>query len=110
MATLDVIDEDKLVANSARIGKRMAARLDEMKEKVAIIGDHRGLGLMGVTEFVSDPVRKTADPKVRNAIVKDLYEHGVVVLPCGESGIRYIPALNIPDEILEAEVAFVRDN
>jgi 4-aminobutyrate aminotransferase len=102
IATLDVIEEEKLVANAARLGKRMAARLDEMKERFAIIGDHRGLGLMRVTEFVSDPVRKTADPKVRNAIVKDLYEHGVVVLPCGESGIRYIPALNIPDELLDA--------
>jgi 4-aminobutyrate aminotransferase len=102
IATLDVIEEEKLVANAARLGKRMAARLDEMKERFAIIGDHRGLGLMRVTEFVSDPVRKTADPKVRNAIVKDLYERGVVVLPCGESGIRYIPALNIPDELLDA--------
>jgi len=102
IATLDVIEEEKLVANSARLGKRMAARLDEMKDKFAIIGDHRGLGLMRVTEFVSEPERKTADPKVRNAIVKDLYEHGVVVLPCGESGIRYIPALNIPDELLDA--------
>ena len=102
MATLDVIEEEKLVANAARLGKRMAARLDEMKERFAIVGDHRGLGLMRVTEFVSDPKRKTADPKVRNAIVKDAYEHGVVVLPCGESGIRYIPALNIPDELLEA--------
>ena len=102
MATLDVMDEEGLVANAARLGKRMSARLDAMKERFDIIGDHRGVGLMHVTEFVSDPKRKTADPKVRNAIVKEAYEHGVVVLPCGESGIRYIPALNIPDELLEA--------
>ena len=102
MATLDVMDEEGLVANAARLGKRMSARLDAMKERFDIIGDHRGVGLMHVTEFVSDPKRKTADPKVRNAIVKDAYEHGVVVLPRGESGIRYIPALNIPDELLEA--------
>jgi 4-aminobutyrate aminotransferase len=110
IATLDVIEEEKLVANAARLGKRMAARLDEMKERFAIIGDHRGLGLMRVTEFVSDPVRKTADPKVRNAIVKDLYEHGVVVLPCGESGIRYIPALNIPEELLDAGLDIIEES
>jgi 4-aminobutyrate aminotransferase len=110
MATLDVIEEEKLVANSARLGKRMAARLDEMKERFAIIGDHRGLGLMRVTEFVSDPKRKTADPRVRNAIVKDAYEHGVVVLPCGESGIRYIPALNIPEELLDAGLDIIEES
>jgi 4-aminobutyrate aminotransferase len=102
IATLDVIDEERLLANASRLGKRMAARLDEMKERYPIIGDHRGLGLMRVTEFVSDPKRKTPDPKARNAIVKDGYEHGVIVLPCGESGIRYIPALNIPDELLDS--------
>ncbi len=109
MATLDVIDEEGLVANAARLGKRMASRLDGMKERFDIIGDHRGVGLMRVTEFVSDPKRKTADPKVRNAIVKDAYEHGVIVLPCGESGIRYIPALNIPDELLDAGLDIIEE-
>jgi 4-aminobutyrate aminotransferase len=109
IATLDVIDEERLLANASRLGKRMAARLDEMKERYPIIGDHRGLGLMRVTEFVSDPKRKTPDPKVRNAIVKDGYEHGVIVLPCGESGIRYIPALNIPDELLDSGLDIIED-
>jgi 4-aminobutyrate aminotransferase len=101
LATLDVIEDEGLVANSERLGKRMAARLDAMKERYDIIGDHRGLGLMRVTEFVSDPGTKKPDAKVRNAILKDAYEHGVVLLPCGESGIRYIPALNIPEELLD---------
>ena len=57
--------------------------------------------MMRVTEFVSDRKSKKADPKVRNAILKDAYERGVVALPCGDSGIRYIPALNIPEELLE---------
>ena len=101
LATLDVIEAEGLVGNSERLGRVMAARLDAMKEKYDIIGDHRGLGLMRVTEFVSDRKSKKADPKVRNAILKDAYERGVVALPCGDSGIRYIPALNIPEELLE---------
>ncbi len=107
MATLDVIDGERLVANSERLGKRMAARLDEMKEKYDLIGDHRGLGLMRVTEFVSDPKTKRPDAKARAAILKDMYEHGVIALPCGDSGIRYIPPLNIPEELLDTGLDIV---
>jgi 4-aminobutyrate aminotransferase len=109
LATLDVIETDGLVANSERLGKRMAKRLDAMADKFEVIGDHRGLGLMRVTEFVADRKSKKPDPKVRNAIVKDAYEHGVIVLPCGESGIRYIPPLNIPDDLLETGLDIIEE-
>jgi len=109
MAALDVIEDEGLVGNSERLGKRMADRLDAMKERFDIIGDHRGLGLMRMTEFVSDATSKKPDPKVRNAIMKDMYEHGVIALPCGESGIRYIPALNIPDDMMETGLDIVED-
>ncbi|OGS51337.1 MAG: 4-aminobutyrate aminotransferase [Euryarchaeota archaeon RBG_16_68_12] len=109
LATLDVIETDGLVANSERLGKRMAKRLDAMANKFEAIGDHRGLGLMRVTEFVSDRKSKKPDPKLRNAIVKDAYEHGVIVLPCGESGIRYIPPLNIPDDLLETGLDIIEE-
>ena len=75
-----------------------------------IIGDHRGLGLMRMTEFVSDPTSKKPDPKVRNTIMKDMYEHGVIALPCGESGIRYIPALNIPEDLMETGLDIVEES
>jgi len=57
---------------------------------------------MRVTEFVSDPKSKQPDPEALNAILKDAYEHGVIALPCGDSGIRYIPALNIPEDLLDS--------
>ena len=101
LATIDVIQADGLVANAERLGKRMATRLDEMKEKYEVIGDHRGLGLMRATEFVV-PASNKPDPYARDAIVKDAYEHGLLLLPAGENAIRYIPALNVPDELLDA--------
>ncbi len=109
LATIDVIESEGLVANSERLGKKMAKRFLAMMETYPAIGDHRGLGLMQVTEFVEDRKTKKPDPKLRNAIVKDAYEHGVIVLPCGESGIRYIPPLNIPDEQLEAGLDIIEE-
>ncbi|TLZ73053.1 MAG: acetyl ornithine aminotransferase family protein [Methanobacteriota archaeon] len=102
LATLDVIEDEGLVARSAKLGEHLAKRLDEMKERYEFIGDRRGLGLMQATEFVVDRASKRPDPKRRDRIEKDAYEHGLILLPCGESSIRYIPALNITKEILDA--------
>jgi len=102
LATLDVIEDEGLVHRSAQIGGYMAKRLDEMKDRFEFIGDRRGLGLMQATEFVTDRTSKKADSKIRDAIEKDAYEHGLILLPCGESSLRYIPALNIPKDVLDA--------
>ncbi len=109
LATIDVIESEGLVANSERLGKKMAKRFEAMMAKFPVIGDARGLGLMRVTEFVEDRKTKKPNPKLRNSIVKDAYEHGVIVLPCGESGIRYIPPLNIPDEQLETGLDIIEE-
>jgi len=102
LAVIDVISSEGLVARSAKLGAHMAKRLDEMKDKYEFIGDRRGLGMMQATEFVTDQKTNKPDPKIRDAIDKDAYEHGLVLLTCGESGMRYIPALNIETDVLDA--------
>ena len=102
LATIDVIEDEDLIARSAKIGEHMAKRLDEMAERYEFIGERRGLGMMQATEFVTDRRSKKPDPSIRDAITKDAYEHGLILLPCGESSLRYIPALNIPRDVLDA--------
>src|SRR5437867_2145728 len=67
-----------------------------------LIDDRGGLGMMQATEFVVSRQSKKADPKIRDAIEEDAYKHGLILLPCGESSLRYIPALNIPKDVLDA--------
>jgi len=102
LATLDVIEDEGLVARSRKVGEHMARRLEEMKDRYEFIGDRRGLGMMQATELVKDRKTLQPHPKIRDGILKDAYEHGLILLPCGESGLRYIPALNIPQDILDA--------
>jgi len=101
LATLDILEGDRLLDNATRLGARMRGRLDEMKEKYGIMGDNRGVGLMQATEFVEDPRTKAPAPKARDKIVQDALKRGLVVLPAGASAIRYIPALNMPDDLLD---------
>ncbi|MEK6985787.1 MAG: acetyl ornithine aminotransferase family protein [Candidatus Thermoplasmatota archaeon] len=100
LATLDVLEGEKLVENSARMGAHLGKRLAEMKEKHDFIGDHRGLGLMRAIEFV-DPKKKgvggapKADPKLRDAVEQTSWKSGLVLLGCGKNSLRIIPALNV---------------
>ena len=102
LATLDVMESEGLVARGAKLGEYLASRLDEMKKKYAFIGDRRGLGLMQAHEFVKPGPKLQPDPAIRDRITMDAFEHGLILLPCGGSTLRYIPALNIPEEVLDA--------
>ncbi|MEK6975075.1 MAG: acetyl ornithine aminotransferase family protein [Candidatus Thermoplasmatota archaeon] len=93
LATLDVLEDEALVANSARMGKLLGKRLDEFKANHKSIGDHRGLGLMRALEFVD--ATGAADAKRRDQVEEACWKRGLVTLACGKSSLRFIPALNV---------------
>jgi len=59
LATLEVIEREGLVENAARVGAHALARLQDMKQRHAAIGDVRGRGLLLGIELVSDRAAKT---------------------------------------------------
>lgn len=93
LATLDVLEGENLVANSAKMGDHLAKRLDEFKGKHASIGDHRGLGLMRAIEFVT--AKGEPDTKLRDAVEIACWKRGLITLQCGKSSLRFIPPLNV---------------
>ena len=100
LATLDVLQKEKLVENSAKLGKHLEKRLEELKEEHAAIGDRRGLGLMQAIEFVKPGTgAKTMggepDPKMQKAVEEGCWKRGLILLSCGKSSLRVIPALNV---------------
>lgn len=105
LATLDVLEGEKLVENSARLGKHLAKRLDEMKVDHASIGDRRGLGLMQAIEFTRPGGKPGApgepDAKMQHAVEEAAWKRGLVLLACGKSSLRVIPPLNVTREQVE---------
>jgi 4-aminobutyrate aminotransferase len=95
LATLDVIEEENLLENATKMGKRLLTGLRDLAGEHEAIGDVRGLGLMVGVELVKD--RKTRKPNkdLRDSLVKKCYERGVLLLGCGKSVIRFIPPLNV---------------
>jgi alanine-glyoxylate transaminase/(R)-3-amino-2-methylpropionate-pyruvate transaminase len=59
-AVLQVIDKEKLQANSLKIGAQLKSGFEKLAQKHSIIGEVRGLGLMLGVELVKD--RQTKEP------------------------------------------------
>ncbi len=99
LATLELI-ESSYMANAATLGKRLVTELREIAEARKVLANPRGLGLMCAGEVVN---RKTGkpEPKLREKILKTAFERGLVLLPCGESGIRFCPPLCINETQLD---------
>ena len=59
LTTIEIIEEEGLVANAAKVGAAALARLRDIMARRAIVGDVRGLGLLMGIELVSDRAAKT---------------------------------------------------
>jgi 4-aminobutyrate aminotransferase len=103
VATLDVIQDERLVENSAQRGAQLKDALRMVADKHDQITDVRGLGLMIGNEF-RDADGKP-DPVTATAAQQEAARRGLLLLTCGAWGqvVRFIPALVVnPDQIDEA--------
>jgi len=101
LATIDIIEKEKLIEKSERTGNYLKEKLGGLKEKYKIIGDVRGLGLMIGVEFVK-PEGKEPDPEIVKKIREVALKKGLILISCGSDDqvIRIVPPLNISkDEV-----------
>jgi 4-aminobutyrate aminotransferase len=99
LATLEFMEQEKLGEKAVEKGAYIMKRLEEMKEKYPIIGDVRGIGLMIGIELVGKD-RVPATEK-RNNVVNRAIEEGLILLPAGDSVIRFVPPLVISREEID---------
>ncbi|WP_192456291.1 aspartate aminotransferase family protein [Musicola keenii] len=80
VATIDAMEEEKVVENAAKIGDGILAEgLKSIGEKYAIVGDVRGKGVFHALELVSDPAARTPLPAARMAdLKKALLDRGMI--------------------------------
>ncbi|MDP1890689.1 MAG: acetyl ornithine aminotransferase family protein [Gemmatimonadaceae bacterium] len=100
LATLDLV-EHELMANASRIGAYFMAKLRTLQAKHTCIGEVRGKGLMIGVEFVQPD--GSAAAKLCDDIIVRAFHHGLLLLPCGQSTVRFMPPLVITtDDVDEA--------
>ena len=102
IAVLKVLTRDRLPENAARVGEYMQKRLREIQEKVSLIGDVRGKGLMIGVELVRDRRTKEAATRERDELIDGAFKKGVLLLGAGPSSIRLAPPLILTKEQADA--------
>ncbi|MBC8505966.1 MAG: aminotransferase class III-fold pyridoxal phosphate-dependent enzyme [Anaerolineales bacterium] len=104
LATVQVIQEEDLVVNSARMGDHLLEGLRDLQSKYPVIGDVRGLGLMVATEFTT----KDGEPAAgaARAAQKACLEQDLLLLSCGtyENVIRWIPPLIVSEQQIDIAI------
>jgi L-lysine 6-transaminase len=99
---LEVIEADDLFENAAVQGRYLRARLDELADDFpAAVLDIRGRGLMCAFSMPT-----TGD---RDALIRQLWRNGTIVLASGQTGVRFRPALTVARADIDEAVAALRD-
>jgi len=81
-AVLDQIEQHDLIGNAARMGDKLATRLNGLMQRYPLIGDVRGKGLLMAFELMADRNTKTPLPANLNAharLVDIAYDNGLVI-------------------------------
>ncbi len=102
LASLEVIQEEHLPENAARIGNMMLGRLKAIQQKYPVIGDVRGMGLAQGIELVNDPVTKEPAPEATIALIEECIRNGLALIPpigFYSNVIRFAPPLTITEEL-----------
>jgi 4-aminobutyrate aminotransferase-like enzyme len=96
-ATIDLIEEDRLMDNAATVGAYYRQGLESLQNKHDLIGDVRGMGLLQAMELVKDRSSKDAAPEAANQFMEECRKRGLLVGKGGLLGnvIRTSPPLNI---------------
>ena len=110
LATLDVMEEERLPQNAAERGAQFLAALRELAKNRPAIGDVRGLGLMIGTEFVKDPATREPDGATCEAVRAVCADEGLLLLSCGihHNVIRWIPPLDVTAAEIDESLAIFR--
>lgn len=101
LATIDVMESEKLPERAAKLGKQIVERLQKATAGNKAVGEVRGLGLMIGIEFNEPDGSPSHD--IADKVAAECIKNKVLVLTCGTSGhvIRLIPPLNVSDADLD---------
>lgn len=96
IATLEVIRDEKLMENAVARGKEAVDGLRTSLKGNSIVTDIRGIGLMIGVDFVDADA--AADVEV------EAFKRGLLVLTCGDRGVRMSPPLVVSAEEIATAV------
>jgi 4-aminobutyrate aminotransferase len=114
LATIECIEEDDLVARARDLGGHAMRRLAEMRQRHALIGDVRGMGLLIGVELVLDRATREPAGDKAEAVMYEAMRRGLSFKVSAGNVLTLTPPLVITKaqldealDILDASVAAV---
>ncbi|MBM6729052.1 aspartate aminotransferase family protein [Limosilactobacillus ingluviei] len=108
LATLNVIEEEDLVARSARLGEEARQFFTAAQAKYDFIGDVRMYGLNGGIDIVN-PQTGQPDPTATTKLIYRVFELGALIISLRGNILRFQPPLVITeDQLAQAFAIFTQ--
>ncbi len=99
---LEIIERDNLVENSAKQGDYLIKQVYELQSSHPdIVSQARGKGLMIAFSL--------PNAQMRDKIIKKAYDKKVIILPCGNTSIRFRPPLIIEENEIDKGMDVLRE-
>lgn len=111
LATLDVIDDERLAERAELLGARMLGSLRERAAGHTSVAEVRGRGLMLAIEF-ADGTELAPRPDLAKALLAAAMARNVLLLSCGTYGqaVRIIPPLVTTDDEVDLALTAIGDS
>jgi 4-aminobutyrate aminotransferase len=95
LATINLLAHGYM-RNADERGRQLREGLRDLAERVEGLSHVRGLGLMTAVDVVTEA--GGPDPRRRDAIIQAAFLRGLLLLGCGDSGLRFCPPLCVTEE------------
>ena len=112
-AVLQVIREDDMIANAARVGAVLKSHMQDLMQRYPVIGNVRGKGFMMAMEMVKDRQTREPDPESTARIFEETRNAGLIMSKSGtfKNVLRMTPPLcvqmsDVPQIVESLERAF----
>lgn len=97
LAVLKALQKEKLITNAQKMGEYLFAKLNGLKNNLAVIKEVRGLGLMAGVELAI-PGRE---------IVENCVEKGLLINCTHDTVLRLMPALNVTKKEIDKAIGIL---
>ncbi|WP_455598720.1 aminotransferase class III-fold pyridoxal phosphate-dependent enzyme [Cloacibacillus sp.] len=108
LATIEVIEDERLLERSAKLGRNICGRLNSMKRENPLLGDTRSLGLT-----IGQEIIKADGGPDRDACAKICYrcwEKGLILTFLSDNVLRIQPPLVISDQEAEKGLKIIEES
>ncbi len=107
LTTIEIIEEEGLVKNAAALGAHAIGRLNEMKQRLGVIGDVRGRGFLFGAELVMDRAEKEPADDLAEEVFYRCLDAGLSFKISMGNTLTFTPPLILTKEQMDSALDIV---